>query len=281
MIGAIIGDVVGSIYETLEYNAKANGKRSYEERMKIMEYTTPLFQDDSIVTDDSVLTVAVMDAIINSKDYSDTLREYGNREINEGRNRFGRGFISWLKGEGDKISKGNGCAMRISPVGYLFDNIDKVKEESRKVTITSHNDPDCIKCAEAVAVSIYLLRNGMSKEDLRKHIVDNYFDLDYDLEDLRHNYTFEVLAINSVPQSLYCFFESNNFEDGIRKALSIGGDSDTIACIVGALSEAYYGVPSDLIDKLEPYLLDYMKPILNQVYGGIYERDNRKVKTNK
>ena len=274
MIGAIIGDVVGSIYETLEYNVKDKG-RSYEERMEIMDNNTPLFLHDSIVTDDSVLTIAVADAIKNNKDYADVLREYALREISEGRNRFGSGFISWVNSEGDGMSTGNGCAMRISPVGYLFNDLETVKEESRKVTSTSHNNPDCIKCAEAVAVSIYLLRNGMNKEDLKKYIEDNYFSLDYDLEDLRHNYAFEVSTIKSVPQSIFCFIESNSFEDGIRKAISIGGDSDTIACIVGALSEAYYGVPDTLIKGLDDYLLDYMKPILNQVYGGLYGKSSK------
>ena len=275
MIGAIIGDVVGSVYETLEYNSKEE-KRSYEDRMKIMDINTPLFLSDSIVTDDSVLTVAVIDAIINSKKYDDKLKEYAIREINEGRNRFGSGFLRWINGENKIPSIGNGCAMRISPVGFLFNDLDTIKEESRKVTITSHNNDDCIKCAEAVAVSIYLLRKGMDKDSLRKYIIDNYFDLDYDLEDLRHNYTFEVSAIKSVPQAIYCFLESNDFEDGIRKAISIGGDSDTIACIVGALSETYYGVSNEMIKQVEQYLLDYMKPILVKVYGNIFDSLNKK-----
>lgn len=275
MIGAIIGDVVGSVYETLEYNAKEE-KRSYGDRIKIMDNHTPLFLKESVVTDDSVLTVAVMDAIINNKRYDDKLREYANREINEGRNRFGSGFLRWVNGENKIPSIGNGCAMRISSVGYLFNDLDVIKEESRKVTITSHNNGDCIKCAEAVAVSIFLLRTGMDKDSLRKYIIDNYFNLDYDLEELRHNYTFEVSAIKSVPQAIYCFLESNDFEDGIRKAISIGGDSDTIACIVGALSEAYYGVPNEMIKQVEPYLLDYMKPILVKVYGNIFDSLNKK-----
>lgn len=279
MIGAIIGDVVGSIYEELEYTN--DGKRKYVDRIKVMDSNTELFTDKCIVTDDSALTIAVADAILNNKDYSDTLREYGNREIEEGRNRFGSGFLKWLKGEGDCTSIGNGCAMRISPIGYLYNDINKIKEESRKLTITSHNNEDCVKCAEAVAVSIYLLKNKTSKEDLKKYIEDNYFSLDYDLEDLRNNYTFEVSAIKSVPQAIYCFLESNNFEDSIRKSLSIGGDSDTIACIACSLAEAYYGVPDEFIDKVKKYLLDYMVPILNQVYGGFYERDNRKVKRTK
>lgn len=273
MIGAIIGDVVGSIYETLEYTSK-DRHRSYEDRMKVMDSNVELFTDKCCVTDDSVLTIAVIDAIINNKDYADALRKYGNRELSEGRNHFGSGFLRWLNKEGDCTSTGNGCAMRISPIGYLFNDLETIKEESRKLTITSHNNDDCIKCAEAVAVSIYLLRNGMNKDNLKKYIEDNYFNLDYDIEDLRHNYVFEVSAIKSVPQAIYCFLESNNFEDSIRISLSIGGDSDTIACIAGALSEAYYGVPNKYIDSVKPYLLDYMIPILNNVYGGLYERDN-------
>lgn len=272
MYGAIIGDVAGSFYEVLEVKEIKHKKiRAYNERIKIMDKNTPLFTSNSSVTDDSILTCAIADAILNKKDYEQVLKKYGLREISFGndiynRGRFGKGFISWLNGDSLGDSYGNGCAMRISSVGYLFNNIETIKKEARLATIPSHNHPDSIKCAEAVSVSIYLLRNGISKEDLKKYIEENYFKLDYDLEELRHNYKFTSASIDSVPQSIFCFLESTDFENAIRTAISIGGDADTIACIAGALAESFYGVPKELIEKVKPYIKDYMKPIIDKFY---------------
>ena len=280
MLGAIIGDVAGSDLEVKEIKALKNKTvTSYEEKMKIMDPSTSLFNDKCETTDDSCLTIAIADAIMNNIPYEQTLVEYGIREINygldkHGRNRFGQGFTNWLKGDLKNNSYGNGCAMRIGPVGYLFDNIEKVKEQSRLATITSHNHPESIKCAEAVAVAIYLLRTGISKENLKSYIELNYFNLDFDLEGLRHNYKFKVRAIDSVPQAIFCFLESNDFEDAIRKSLSIGGDTDTVACITGSLAEAYYGVPDKLKKQVKPYLKDYMISVLDQYYKG--EKKKRK-----
>ena len=268
MYGAIIGDIAGSYYEVLEVQ---NKKRTYEERIKIMDKNISLFNDNCSCTDDSILTTAIADAIINNVDYEIKLREYGFREIDlgkdiYGRSRFGKGFVNWLEGNYQGDSYGNGCAMRISPVGYLFDDIDKIKEESLKATIPSHNHIESIKASEAISTSIYLLRNGISKDQLKKYIADNYYKLDFNLDELRNNYIFTSKAIDSVPQAIYCFLESNDFEDSIRKAISIGGDTDTIACITGSLSEAYYGVPDDLIENTLPYLKDYMIPVINKFY---------------
>ena len=282
MLGAIIGDVAGSALEVKEIKALKQGKTvSYEDRMKIMDKNTPLFNDKCETTDDSCLTIAIMDAILNNKSYEESLREYGLKELNYGldkygRNRFGTGFTNWLNGYSKCDSYGNGCAMRISPVGFLFDSIEEIKKQSRLATIPSHNNPESIKCAEVVAVSIYLLRSGLSKEYVKNYVRANYFDLNYDLEDLRHNYKFKVRAIDSVPQALFCFFESNDFEDAIRLALSIGGDTDTIACITGSLAEAHYKVPDELKEQVKPYLKDYMVPILKQYYKEEKEKIKRK-----
>ena len=270
--------------EVKEIKALTQGKTvSYEERMKIMDKNTPLFNDKCETTDDSCLTIAIMDAILNNKSYEESLREYGLKELNYGldkygRNRFGQGFTNWLKGNSKCDSYGNGCAMRISPVGFLFDNIEQVKEQSRLATIPSHNNLESIKCAEMVAVAICLLKSGISKAYVKNYVRYNYpyFNLDFDLEDLRYNYTFKVRAKDSVPQALFCFFESNDFEDAIRKALSIGGDTDTIACITGSLAEAHYGVPDDLKEQVKPYLKDYMIPVLNQYYKGEKNKIKRK-----
>ena len=259
MLGAIIGDVVGSTYEVEEIKSK--GTRTYEERIKILDRNTPLFREDSSYTDDTILTCAILDAIKNGNcDYEKYLREYGLNEVSigldkYGRSRFGKGFISWLNDTKQGNSYGNGSAMRISPVGYLFNDLETVKKESYKATIPSHNNEEAIKAAEAVSTSIFLLRNK-SKEEVIKYIKDNYYDLDFNLEELQRNYKFSSKASSSVPQALYVFSVSNNFEDAIRKAISIGGDSDTIACIVGSLAEACYGIPESIKEEVKGYLND-------------------------
>lgn len=280
MLGAIIGDIAGSYEEVLNIKNKS---RSYLEKTAIMNREVPLFTDFSSVTDDSILTTAIADAILNNKSYEDALREYGLKEINlgvdrYGRSRFGKGFVNWLYDSSKNNSFGNGCAMRISPVGFLFNNLEQVKEESKKATIKTHNHEESIKCAEAVSVSIYLLRIGYTKEMLKKYVEDNYFKLDFDIDDLRENYKFTSRAINSVPQAIFCFLKSIDFEDAIRKAISIGGDSDTIACITGALAEAYYGVPVYLKEQAIPYLKDYMIDIIDKFYNTNILLKNTKIK---
>lgn len=289
MLGAIIGDVVGSYYEVLEIEYYKNNKsiRPYEERIKILDRETPLFNEHCSCTDDSVLTCAIYDAIKNGKcNYEKYLRLYGLREISlgldmYGRSRFGRGFVAWLKGEKEGNSYGNGAAMRIGPVGYLFDNLEDVRCESLLATIPSHNNPEAIKSAQAVAEAIFLLRNGYDREFVKKYVINNYYNLDYNLEDLQRNYKFTSKASLSVPQALYVFFESNDFEDAIRKAISIGGDSDTIACIVGSLAESYYGIPDDIKERVKPYLMDYMLGLLNDIYFNNKIRCKRSDKNDK
>lgn len=283
MLGAIIGDVAGSYLEVLEIQGRntIDRHRSYDERVKVLDKDISLFGKYSSCTDDSILTVAVWDAIINGNcNYEKYLREYGLREVNNGvdlygRSRFGRGFVSWLEGNFQGESYGNGAAMRISPVGYLFDSLDEVKEQVRLATIPSHNHPDAIKGAEAVAVTIFLLRTGHSKEEVYEYIKSNYYDLNYDLEDLQRNYVFSSKSSESVPQALFVFFQSEGFEDSIRKALSIGGDSDTIACIVGSISEAYYGIPDKLKEEVKPYIKDYMLPLVEKRYYSNYEKEKK------
>lgn len=269
MLGAIIGDVVGSYYEVLEVKEIKNGHRSYEERIKILDQNTPLFTENSSVTDDSILTFAIYKAIKENKPYEEMLKYYAKKEIDlgkdmYGRSRFGKGFVEWVNGNTQGTSYGNGASMRISPVGYLFDTLEEVKQETYKATIPSHNHEESILCAEAVSTSIFLLRNGISKEELKEYIEKNYFKLDYDLEDLRRNYKFSSKSINSVPQAIFTFLESNSFEETIRNAISIGGDTDTIACIAGSLAESYYGIPEELLEQVKPYLKDYMKELLDK-----------------
>lgn len=286
MLGSIIGDIIGSIYEVQEVIAIKNTleqKRDYKERIKVLDINTPLFTDECSYTDDSVLTCAIADATMNNKDYEKTLREYGLNEIalgidKYGRSRFGKGFISWLLHENEGKSYGNGSAMRIAPIGYLFDDIKIIKREVKKATIPSHNNEESIKASECVAITIYLARNNYSKEEIKKYIEQNYYNLNFNLENLQKNYRFSSRCNNSVPQALYCFLISNNFEDAIRKSISIGGDSDTIACIVGGISEAYYGIPEKIKKEVEKFIPEYIQDILKQFYSKLKVK---KLKKNK
>jgi len=156
--------------------------------------------------------------------------------------------------------------MRVSSVGFLFDDLENVKKNSYLSTIPSHNNIDAIKASEAVSVAIYLLRMGQDKENVLDYIKNNYYDLDFDLEDLQRNNTFSSKASITIPQAFYIFSISTGFEDSIRKAISIGGDTDTIAAIVGGLSESYYGIPNKLIEEVKPFLRDYMYDLLKDNY---------------
>jgi len=288
MLGSIIGNIIGSIYEIEEINAIRNNKdkkRNYEERVKILDKKINLFNENCSYTDDSVLTTAIADAILNNLNYETTLRNYGKKEIElgldkYGRNRFGQGFISWIMNENSGNSIGNGSAMRIAPIGFMFNSIKKVKDEAIKATIPSHNSEEAIKGAIIVAETVFLAKNKFSKEEIKKHIENNYCKLDYDLEDLQKNYRFKSNCAGTVPQALYCFLISDDFEDAIRKSISIGGDSDTIACIVGGISEAYYGIPEIIIKEAEKYIPKYINLVIEQFYQKTNIKKLQKVISN-
>lgn len=272
MLGAIIGDVAGSTYEVKEViEKKKKSKVSVVERRRILDSNVSLFPYLSSVTDDSVLTVAIADAYLNGKDYKDTLREYGLREVSNGldlygRSRFGKGFIKWLDDPSLDNSYGNGCAMRISSLPVLIDDIDELKKEVYKATVPTHNHEESLLCAEALSVAIFMAKNGNSKREIKSYIENNYFSLDFNLENLQETYEFTSKAIGSVPQSIYVFLESNGFEDSIRKAISIGGDTDTIACMTGAIAEQYYGISDDIKENVKYYIPDYMDDIIREFY---------------
>jgi len=152
--------------------------------------------------------------------------------------------------------------MRISAVGFVAESIEQAKSLSQAVTAVTHNHPEGIKGAEATAVAIFLARNGASMDEIRDHIDKNYYPMDFTLDDIREDYTFDVTCQGSVPQALEAFFESENFEDAIRNAISIGGDSDTIAAICGGIAEAYYGIPEDIRQEALPFLDDRLLEIV-------------------
>ena len=286
MIGAIIGDICGSYLEVLEARAKdgENGKRSYQERIQILDPKTSLFTDEVQYTDDTCLTVAVADALLHNQDYEAYIKEYGLKEMNIGmaefgRSRFGSGVIAWLKGEGDGISYGNGGAMRVSPIGLYYNSFDKIMEEAKKSAIPTHNHEEAITSAQAVACAVFLARMHTPKKEIKEYIEKTFgYDLNYSLEQLQKEYRFTSRSSESIPQALFCFLESNSFEDALRKSLSIGGDSDTIASIAGALGECYYGVPESFVEKMREYIPPYMLDVVDQFYRRTKTSNNKDIR---
>ena len=256
IVGAVAGDIIGSVYE---WN---NVKTIYFE----------LFCHDSTFTDDTVLTIAAMDAILNQKDYTEIYQSYSKKYPSRG---YGSSFKHWIYSENPQPynSWGNGSAMRVSPVGWYCNSIDEVMAEAKKNAEVTHNHPEGIKGAQSVAVAIYMARCGKSKEEIKKFITDTFhYDLDRSIDDIRPNYKFDVSCQGSVPEAIIAFLESSDFENAIRLAISIGGDSDTIACITGGIAEAYYKtvpehiaenvlkiLPKEFVNVIEKFSIKYRK----------------------
>ena len=267
MLGAIIGDIAGSRFE----------------RRNIKTKDFELFTDHCRPTDDSVMSLAVAKAILESKsDYSDLtlnavkcMQELGQKYPYAG---YGGKFKQWIYSESPLPynSWGNGAAMRVSACGFAAGSLDEAKFLSKSVTEVTHNHPEGIKAAEAVAVSIYMAKTGHSLLEIRDHINKNYYKTSFRLDDIRPTYTFDVSCQGSVPQAFEAFFESAGFEDTIRNAISIGGDSDTIAAIAGGIAEAYYGIPADIRDHALTFLDTDLLAILNDFeykYGIVLEKN--------
>ena len=237
MIGAIIGDIVGSRFEWNNIKSKDFEFLTYK----------------CFPTDDSVMTLALAQALLVSKpDYSDLSKNAVECMQSVGRNYpdcgYGGGFRKWMFSDNPKPynSYGNGAAMRVSAAGFAANSIEEAKEISKKITEVTHDHPEGIKGAEATAVAIYMAKTGSSLLEIRDYIDKNYYPMNFTLDGIRTTYKFNETCQDTVPQALMAFFESTDFEDAIRNAISIGGDSDTLAAICGGVAEAYYGVPSEI-----------------------------------
>jgi ADP-ribosylglycohydrolase len=239
ILGAIAGDIIGSAYEF--HNTKS------------LDFK--LFTKRTYFTDDSVLTIATMDVLLNKKDYAKTYQEYGRKYTHRG---YGGNFRKWICADNPKPynSYGNGSAMRASPIGWYCDSIDEVLSEAKKSAEVSHNHPEGIKGAQATALAVYLARMGKGKNEIKQAIVDKFgYDLDRKLDDIRPDYEFDVSCQGSVPEAIIAFLESTDYENAVRLAVSLGGDSDTIACITGGIAEAYYKIIPDKIINYVSVLL--------------------------
>ena len=255
MIGAIVGDIVGSRFE---WHNRKSKKFTFLKGAKDSRHPCEF-------TDDTVMTLAVADAILKWRELGDAsyealsaeavrqMQAYGRRYPRAG---YGGAFRHWLRDDDPQPynSWGNGSAMRVSACGWAGRTLDEVKAMSRAVTEVTHNHPEGIKGAEATAVATFLARTGSSMEEIRKCVLENYYKIDFTLDEIRPTYEFDVSCQGSVPQALEAFFESTSFEDAIRNAISIGGDSDTLGAICGAVAGAYYGVPADIREKAAEFL---------------------------
>lgn len=251
ILGAITGDTAGSVYE---FN-----------NIKTKEF--PLFSQGCDLTDDSIMTLAVADIMkngyINDKDkIIDTFKKWGQKYPNAG---YGYKFYSWVLSNDRKPynSCGNGSAMRVSPVAWYAKSEEEVQEFSKKVTEVTHNHPEGLKGAEVTAMCVYYARIGKSKEFIKDY-VSQYYDINFDYEELRRTYIHgaEICQV-TVPQAIYCFLISKDFEDCLRTTISIGGDCDTTAAISCAIAEAYYGIPKKIVKKILTYLTKEMREVLS------------------
>jgi ADP-ribosylglycohydrolase len=239
ILGAIAGDIIGSPYE---FN-----------NVKTTRFD--LFTKDTYFTDDSVLTIATMEALLKKLDYTETYQKYGRMYPYRG---YGGHFEDWIYEEKPEPynSWGNGSAMRASPIGWYCGTIEAVLEEAKKSAGVSHNHPEGIKGAQAVAASVFLARRGKTKKEIKEFITETFgYNLDRTLDEIRPEYKFDVSCQGSVPEAILAFLESDDFESAVRLAVSIGGDSDTIACVAGAIAEAFYGeIPAGIVDAVSVIL---------------------------
>ena len=252
MLGAIAGDIIGSVYESNPVKTK----------------DFDLFCADNHFTDDTVLSLAVANVILYKKSYLHTFRHFYQQYPNQG---YGYGFSRWVLSDAEEpyYSYGNGSAMRVNPVGWAFNSLPDVLYEAKQSAIVTHNHEEGIKGAQAVAAAIFLARKGHNKHDIKKYLADTFaYDLNRKLDDIRPEYKFDVSCQGSVPESVIAFLESENFEDAIRNAVSLGGDSDTMACIAGAIAEAYYQhIDKDIITTVFNLLPTNLAEITRQFTG--------------
>ena len=286
MLGAIIGDIAGSTYEVEEVKkVKEKLDTNGDEKRKILDKeNTPLFKEGSTYTDDSVLSIAIADALLNEsyfpEEFEKYLKDYGLNEISLGedkfgRGRFGKGFYNWLLGDTFTNSYGNGCAMRISAVPMYCDTLNQIHTIAHNVTIPTHNHEESYQAVYAVCLAIYYAKKKKDKRFIKREIEEKCgYDLNFNLEELQDTYRFTSRAKDSVPQAIFCFLESEDFEDAIRKAISIGGDSDTIAAITGSIAENYYGIPQKIKDDVKPFIPESMNQVLVDFYSEVYYKES-------
>ena len=268
MFGAILGDIIGSPYE-------------FDRGNKSKDF--PLFIDESEFTDDTVMTIAIAEALMSVHCVSDqkaikeavikSMKKWGKKYPNAG---YGIMFSNWLDALYPEPygSFGNGSAMRVSSVAWLFNNIDEVREVARWTAEVSHNHPEGVKGAEATASAIFLARSGSSKNEIKDYIQQQFgYDLNRTCDQIRPTYHHVESCMETVPEAMIAFLEGNDFEDVIRNAVSLGGDCDTLTAIAGSIAEGYYGVPSQLQLACYQRLPDDLRQVLKAF--EIYQKNTK------
>lgn len=251
MTGAIAGDIIGSVYEF--------------DNIKTTDF--PLFTNESDFTDDTIMSIAVADWLLNGGDLAKVMQRYG-RKYPCPMGGYGGRFSGWLRAKDPQPynSWGNGSAMRVSAVGWRFDSLEKTLEVAEESAAVTHNHPEGIKGAQATAAAIYLARIGKSKPEIKQYIASTFsYDLDRTCDEIRPNYHFDESCQGTVPEAIIAFLDSTDFEHAIRLAVSLGGDSDTLACITGGIAEAFYGVPEDIQKEVEKMLPEEFNEIIRQI----------------
>jgi len=249
MLGAIIGDVIGSVYE----------------HHPIKSEDFDLYDPVCTFTDDTVMTIAIASAILSGQNYAAAMKRYGRRYPGAG---YGNQFFNWIFEE--KVnpynSWGNGAAMRVSPIGFAFSDVETVLREATRSAEVSHNHPEGLRGAQATAMAVFLANRGADKADIRKEISQRFgYNLSKSLAEIRPSYRFDVSCQGTVPPALIAFFESDDYEDAIRKAISLGGDSDTLACITGGIAQAYYKhIPAEMAQFVLARLPDEFVEVLEK-----------------
>ena len=269
MYGALLGDMIGAPYE-FDRGTKT----------KVFE----LFTRETHITDDSIMTTAIADALLGlPADADDTkvkeavifaMQSWGDMYPDAG---YGNMFCSWLRMEDPEPygSYGNGAAMRVSPAGWLYDSLEETRRYARLTAEVTHNHPEGIKGAEATASAIYLARTGSTKGEIKEYIVQEFeYDLSRTCDEIRPDYYHDESCMRTVPEAIIAFMESEDFEDTVRTAISLGGDTDTLACIAGSIGEAYFGIP----DKLRTQCLTKLTPEIQDVVNRFYERIGERAK---
>ena len=261
MYGAILGDIIGSPYE-------------FDAGQKIKTY--PLFSDSSTFTDDTVMTVAVAEAFLEGRSEEalsarlvESMRKWGHRYPRAG---YGLRFWRWLHSRKPKPygSCGNGSAMRVSAVAWLYEDLDTVRRMARLSAEVTHNHPEGIKGAEATAAAIYLARTGSTKEEIKAYVVREFgYDLSRSCDEIRPGYCHVETCQQTVPEAITAFLEGESFEDVIRTAVSLGGDCDTLTAIAGSIAEGFYGVPEALKAECRARLPQDLLDVLTRFADGI------------
>ncbi len=255
MLGSIIGDIAGSVYEFNNYRAKD---------------FAPFFHAQAAFTDDTVCTIAIADALVHEKCPARTLKAWGERYWSNGG--WGRSFALWLGSESLEPygSYGNGAAMRIAPAGLWAKSLEEAQALAIAVTEVTHNHPEGIKGALATVSAVYLAKTGSTAEEIRSYVTSQFsYDLTRTVDEIRPGYVFNETCQRSVPEALTCVFEATSFEDAIRNAISIGGDSDTIAAIAGGVAEAMFGIPDEIATDVWGKLPEDMRGVLTKLYSGV------------